>query len=550
MNLLSAPLLTTLDPTERIRTRMTLTGALAALARGEVGDFPRLRPHQRHVWHALLVQIAALAMVKGDLATPPEDEAVWRDLLLALTPDDPDGAAWALVSPAERPAFLQAPVTGGDLTGFKTVATPDELDMLVMSKNHDLKSGTLPADDAELWLYALVSLQTQEGFLGAGNYGIARMNGGFASRPALSIAREGTASTQFLDDCQRALQKRADLSRSFGYRSAGALALTWLAPWDGTQSLPLETLDLFFVDICRRVRLVATDGGLSARVTSSKAARIEAKAAKGNTGDLWTPTLSDKDETKAFTADARGWSYQQLVRLLFPVATNKGETVAPSPLMEPAEITPTDGLSVIGRVFVRGQGKTEGYHERHVPVSGLVRAGFGRRRAAAPLAAMAHARVKDAGTMVRQVLFPTMMAIFAGAPRTDAGERARDDDTTKSRAGKAAARFDTLIDADFFSDLALEAEVIDDAAASEAVRARWILDRLHRAGRAVLMDAIAAAPDAAARHWRVRVQAVDVFSACFNKQFGDRLRAAGLFPPTVDASERSDDAVTTENADV
>lgn len=346
------------------------------------------------------------------------------------------------------------------------------------------------------------------------------------------------------------MQKRADLSRTFGYRSAGALALTWLAPWDGTQSLPLETLDLFFVDICRRVRLVATNGGLSARVISSKAARIEAKAAKGNTGDLWTPTLSDKDETKAFTADARGWSYQQLVRLLFPVAANKGEIVAPTPLMEAADITPTDGLSVIGRVFVRGQGKTEGYHERHVPVSALVRAGFGRRRAADPLSALAHARVKDAGTMVRQVLFPAMMAIFAGAPRTDAGERARDDDTTKSRAGKAAARFDTLIDADFFSDLALEAEVIDNAAASEAVRANWIRDRVYRAGWAVLMDAIAAAPDAAARHWRVRVQAVDVFSACFNKQFGDRLRVAGVFPPTVDASERSDDTVTTETADV
>jgi CRISPR system Cascade subunit CasA len=421
--------------------------------------------------------------------------------------------------------------------------------MLVMSKNHDLKSGTLPADDAELWLYALVSLQTQEGFLGAGNYGIARMNGGFASRPALGIARDGSASARFLDDGRRAVLQRAVLSRTFGYRSAGALALTWLVPWDGTQSLPLEALDVFFIDICRRVRLVATDEGLSARVISSKAARIEAKAAKGNTGDLWTPTLSEKDETKAFTADARGWSYQQLVRLLFPAPTNKGESVTPSPLMDPAGIAATDGLSVIGRVVVRGQGKTEGYHERHVPVSGLVRAGFGRRRAADPLAAMAHARVKDAGTMVRQVLFPAMMAIFAGAPRTDAGERARDDDTTRSRAGKAAARFDTLIDADFFSDLALEAEVIDDAATSEAVRARWILERLYRAGEAVLTDAIAAAPDAAARHWRVRVQAVDVFSACFNKQFGERLRAAGLRMPIVDPSERGDDAVTTEDAD-
>jgi hypothetical protein len=47
----------------------------------------------------------------------------------------------------------------------------------------------------------------------------------------------------------------------------------------------------------------------------------------------------------------------------------------------------------------------------------------------------------------------------------------------------------------------------------------------------------------------VRVQAVDVFSACLNKQFGERLRAAGLRMPIVDPSERGDDAVTTEDAD-
>jgi CRISPR system Cascade subunit CasA len=40
----------------------------------------------------------------------------------------------------------------------------------------------------EHWFYALLTLQTMQGFLGAGNYGISRMNGGFASRPSVGLA--------------------------------------------------------------------------------------------------------------------------------------------------------------------------------------------------------------------------------------------------------------------------------------------------------------------------------------------------------------------------
>ena len=186
--LLDEPLIRTRGPAGAPE-RHTLPGLLAALARDAVRDFPALRPHQRHPWHAFLVQVAALALHRAGAAEPFDDAASWREALLALTPDDPEGAAWCLIAPPERPAFMQPPDPQGRLSGWKgPLHSPDELDMLVTSKNHDLKAARMGQAEPDDWLMALISLQTQEGFLGAGNYGISRMNGGFASRPALGVA--------------------------------------------------------------------------------------------------------------------------------------------------------------------------------------------------------------------------------------------------------------------------------------------------------------------------------------------------------------------------
>ena len=163
-----------------------------ALAADEVRDYPALRPHQRHPWHAFLVQLAAIALHKAERTEAFETADDWREALLALTPDDPDGAAWCLVSPPDRPAFLQAPVVGGSIAEWKSRSfAADEIDMLVTSKNHDVKGSRARRSQPEDWLFALLSLQTQEGILGAGNYGISRMNRGYASRPGVGVAAVG-----------------------------------------------------------------------------------------------------------------------------------------------------------------------------------------------------------------------------------------------------------------------------------------------------------------------------------------------------------------------
>ena len=165
----------------------SLPGLLAAMARGEVASFPALRPHQRPAWHMFLVQLATLALSDAGAADLPEDEATWRAALRGLTADFPDDAPWHLVvEDRGKPAFLQPPDPGG--LKWHEVATPDALDMLITSRNHDLKREIAHDAAPQDWIFALVSVQTMEGFGGAGNYGVARMNGGSSSRVMIALA--------------------------------------------------------------------------------------------------------------------------------------------------------------------------------------------------------------------------------------------------------------------------------------------------------------------------------------------------------------------------
>src|ERR1700722_12338238 len=89
--------------------RLPLPALLAALMRDEVTAFPALRPHQRHAWHAFLVQLGALALLSAGRQEAPQTEEQWEQLLRGLTPDYLENLPWRLVSPLDRPALLQAP---------------------------------------------------------------------------------------------------------------------------------------------------------------------------------------------------------------------------------------------------------------------------------------------------------------------------------------------------------------------------------------------------------------------------------------------------------
>lgn len=518
-SLLDEPLLSVADAAGRRRDRLTLPALYAALVRDEVGDFPALRPHQRHVWHAFLVQVAALALHHEGRSDLPDAAEEWRRLLLQLTPDDLDGSAWALVTPPERPALLQPPVPARNLAEFKKVVeAPDALDMLVTAKNHDLKRMTMMRARPEHWVFALASLQTQQGHLGSGNYGISRMNRGFGNRPGIGVENTGGPGARVRRDVERLLSIRARLLEdNRQYPESGGHGLIWLLPWNGRTSLNMTELDVFYVEICRRVRLDADERGmLRARTSGSSRPRINAEEYNGRTGDPWTPLIPDKRGLKAFMAKADGFSYKCLVPIIFPKSGD-----AHSPLRAPLqEVVPTDdeaGLWILARATVRGQGKTKGYHERRVPVSRVVRS-LMAARALDEVAEIASQRVEDAGLIAKKVLFPAALAVFTAAPSKR--ERKRDDDTAKKRANRMLHVFDANVDATFFHDLEREVERSDEA--REAVRVEWLVQLLALA-RAVLTSTLEAAPTAAMRSYRTRVRAHRVLKAAFGRHFGHRM---------------------------
>lgn len=482
----------------RYQTRAGLpeTGDLfaifAAMSRDEVNDFPSLRAHQRHPWHAFLCQCAALALLRADQTALPSDADGWRDLLTALAP----AQAWALVADDwSEPALLQAPGLEGSLgKAGKRAATPDGLDMLLTARNHDLKGSRMAQAGDDDWLFALVSLQTQEGQMGAGNYGISRMNGGYGARVALSLRPvEDRPGTAFRRDVARLLELRAQIEAESA--AIGDVGLVWLLPWDGADSLSFERLDPYYVEICRWVRLVREDGRIAAVLANSKAPRIEAKALNGVTGDPWAPV--EKGGAKAWGISAQGFGYRQMVRLL-----NEAEVDLP-PLARPGPADGTVGLTLLASAVARGQGKTEGFHTRRIAIPrkavGLMVSSAGRDR----IAQVAKGRREEAASAAK-ILRHALFILAQGGP-----DEARFDDVpTKARIARFDQLYELSVDRAFF-DEGFWANV-DDSAQHTAHLRRW-REQLRDMATAALHAAETGLPRSDNRRLRAITRARSVF---------------------------------------
>ena len=343
--------------------KVPLPGLLAALARGEARGFPALRPHQRPAWHMFLVQLGALAAWNAPGGRIPQDEAGWAVALRRLTPEHADDAPWRLaVFDGRKPAFLQPPVPdNASKPKWHEVETPDALDMLITARNHDLKSAVAREAEAEDWVYALVSLQTCEGYGGGGNYGIARMNGGSSSRPMLGLApaRAGEETPDPSAWWRRDVERLLETRRATGGSGDPEPALLWCLDWPEGEQLRVEDLDPWFIEVCRRVRLDRRDGRLAAQRTSSRKARIAALRLQGNTGDPWAPV--HREEGKALTLGGRDFDCGRLCEILFSGAWEL-------PLLCQADDADSGAMLLVAEAFSRGNVKTEGFKSRIVPV--------------------------------------------------------------------------------------------------------------------------------------------------------------------------------------
>jgi CRISPR system Cascade subunit CasA len=501
MNLLSDPLF----PVQEVngaRSLVDLPGLFAALARDDVLDLPFLRPHQRSPWHSFCVQLGALALHRAGREALADDPDDWRALLRGLTAGWPEDEPWRLVvEDITKPAFMQPPVPQGTADPHTNrIATPDDLDVLVTSKNYGVKQGIASSAPPVTWLAALIVLQTTGGFLGAGNYGIARMNGGFATRPFVGLVPAGSSGAHWQRDMMVLLRRRDWFFEHIeGFAGEDGNALLWCLPWDGQRRLGLEELDPWFIEVCRRVRLYRDGrGGITGRSDGSSAPRIAAKELRGNVGDPWIPINLGKDSA-AYNTKPR---YAVMSEVLF----DRNKWRRPLLLEWQDDI---DRLPLLARfdVLVRGQGTTEGLHRREVPIDrerrlALFRSDADRDR----LAELAREMVENAATLRNKVLKVALLTLVQGG---DAEVRFRDK-AASAWVERWLDEVEGVIEPAFFDHLFTTAETSDHQP--------WVRF-LEEAVKSVFPQAIEAIPIAGVRRLKAIAVAEQKLAALFWKNF-------------------------------
>lgn len=498
-DVLREPLLTVFLEDEGQRRSATLCEVLAWLSQDRTISFAALQPHQRHPWHAFLVQLAAIALERAGTTKLPVEPNAWEELLVTgLT--DGEREPWCLVVDAlDKPAFMQPPVPENDLAVLKNmVSTPDALDILLTTRNFDVKGQRASPGEPEHWLLALVVKQTFEGFGGAGNYGVLRMNGGFGNRPCVSYAPSLRWSDRFRRDVAVWLEQRDTLVERHGYDTKGP-ALLWTVPWDGKHALSPRGLHPFFIEVCRRIRFQRTDHGLLARVGTSVKARIDATGTAGDTGDIWTPvqTSAKKEGLAALTIASAGFGYRKLHEILF------GDWI-PAPGLR---LRQEDGETpvVVAMALARGQGKTEGYHERWLPIPAKARGMLARAEGSRQLGVRSKLQL-DRASEASRVLKPAVCTLLQGAGEPDF----RDE-----RTRPWIERLEDHIDDRFFTEL-FDAAPLD----ADTARVRWdgILVILLRKTFREAMDEV---PIPSMHRYRTLAAAEARFGAALRKSFAE-----------------------------
>lgn len=495
-DVLSDPLLSVELGSDPIRQRATLCQVFGWLSDSRALSFVALQPHQRHPWHAFLVQLGAIALDKGGCTKLPTAPYDWEQLLLALT----DGARepWCLVVDAlDKPALLQPPIPEGTVRALKkTLTTPDALDILLTTRNFDVKQQRATNAEPQHWLFALVTKQTFEGFSGRDNHGVSRMNGGFGNRPCVSFSPSRRWSDRFARDVAVWLQQRDRLVEHYDYDLKGP-ALLWLLPWDGKEALSPLGIHPFFIEVCRRLRLQSIENDLCAYAGNSTTPRLDAKANAGDMGDIWTPIQFSAKAGRgaAMTVPSTGFHYRKIHELLF------GDWQRPPGL----QLHPEDGMApfFVAMALARGQGKTDGYHERWIPIPAKARGMFAQPEGVELL----HARSRQQLTRAvagHSVLKPALCTLLQGSGELDFRDK---------RVDPWIRRLEHRIDDCFFSEL-FDAVSLD----VDAARIRWDRLLVHRL-RTTFDESLREISTPSAHQYRTTAAAETRFRAALRKSF-------------------------------
>ncbi|HOM08215.1 MAG TPA: type I-E CRISPR-associated protein Cse1/CasA [Syntrophales bacterium] len=509
MNLLYDPIIGV--ETDAGREDVDLPRLMALLGAGRIDAYTGQRPHQADAWHVFTVQLAVSVLARqptSSIGAPPADPGFWREGLLSLAGGDPH--AWALVvDDVRRPAFFQHPLKDEEELEkvFKPeepkARTPDELDVLVTAKDHDVKASRLPDDDLESWMYALVTYQTISGYLGSGNYGIVRMKGNEGSRPIVALVRSVHPSQRFREEVAVVgAMRNSLLGPPFGYRDDGVV-LTWCGSWDRvSHQYHLTDLDPFFIEAPRAVRLVRRGRGAVALGATTKARQIGPKSLEnGDVGDPWIPVQTDnkKKGRAALSVSGSGWTPELVCRLLF----EEGYELTPLQRPRPA----AGALWFVASVLVRGQGTTEGFHRFLLPVPPEAQRRLLVKAERDRLSIFARELQKDARD-VEKALAAAMTALIEGGPeKVDFGREA-----VKAWVSDRMAVFRSSWQDWFFPVLWKGVE-----SGEEQAREDWV-ERLKDLAVRSLRDAAQVLPLPKARGYRSKTSADGIFWGTLNKK--------------------------------
>ena len=469
-----------------------------------------------------MVHLASIAVYKANLSELPTDAETWITVLRNLTPEFPNDEPWHMVvNDIIQPALLQVPIRSEkELSEYKSsIDTPDALDILVQAKNHDLKMEVASRADPEDWLFALVTLQTSAGFSGAGHHGISRMNGGFGSRPAFSLTPSTRPGLHVRRDIEALLVQRPEILAKYPMSETG-MTLLWTTPWGGKkdESVIWTELDPFYIEVCRRIRLFSTaTGTISGQRATSRAARIDAKALKGRSGDPWTPV--NQKEGKSLTLAKGGFTYKRIVEYLLSRDWER------PPLLNllPSEKKSPDTMFLLARGMVRGQGKTEGYYERIIPLKPKTGIAIGNLNIARELHDIAHERIEQIALVQR--ILRHAVSVFAAGTRDNTSEEHR------AWANDWANQLDHVLDTSFFDDLQQEFETTDPDQ-RQHIRDQWLLEKVVEQARRILRNAVNALPCPSIHFYQAHVRAFNVLEG--------RLRSTKGLPHLFTRPEREE----------
>ena len=522
MNNLLTDRLIRVETIDSTPTRMSLPEVYAALRADRVKAFPSLRPHQRHAWHAFLAQLAVMAMHRAGDPSPPETAARWLSLLRHLTRQFRFDEPWLLVTddPAQ-PGFMQCPAPNGLAEYRGRATTPGDLDVVVTSKNHRVKQSAAADGAFDAWMFALISVQTMGGYRGRGNYGIARMSGVFSTRPCLGLAPEGDSSetghetghrpgrpgAHLFHDISRMIETRAEMKTDHpAYDYDDGRQLLWLEPWDGETQLELRDLDPYFLEICRRIRLVRSGTErLSAQTAKSERALIVASEAHGNLGDFWTPT--DRAEDKALSLAVGGFRYDRLAKMLFD---SRKYTL---PRAAKIEASPGKRWRVIARGAVAKKGKTEAYYERtDVVLGGEPARSLGSNAGRDELAKVMEDQLAEVDEIAKALKSGIAVAASGGKAANEIKKADR------QHAGPYVRRLDDAVDGWFFAAHERRYKAKGEAE-KRAARAEFA-GRVRAKAVELLDEAIDAVPRPTVRRHRSRVRAEAEFHGILKKTSG------------------------------